>query len=304
MQQHEILHPHLNRAITPREAARIQSFKDDFIFYGPKTAVCKQIGNAVPPFLGKAIGEAIVKAYNTDRIETDNYQLIHGNSYTLVKELKQNNIVVDHIITDPPYNISQENNFSTMKHPRKGVDFGEWDKDFDLYSWIEDYSEILSKNGSMIIFCSYRFISHIIDKLESCNMVVKDILIWKKSNPMPRNIDRRYVQDTEFAVWAVKKNSKWTFNKPKDKSYLRSCYETSIVSGKERKNHPTQKSFKLMEDIIKVHTNENEIILDPFMGSGTTGIAAIKNNRKFIGIELEKEYFNICIERFNEITNN
>lgn len=295
-------HPVLNRAITPREAARIQSFKDDFVFYGPKTAVCKQIGNAVPPLLAKAIGEAIVKAYNTDRIEKDNYQLIHGNSYTIAKELQQNNIKVDHIITDPPYNISQDNNFSTMKHPRKGVDFGEWDKRFDLYSWIDDYTKLLKRNSSMIIFCSYKFISHIIDRLEMNDMVVKDILIWKKTNPMPRNVGRRYVQDTEFAVWAVKKNAKWIFNKPNNKTYLRSCFETPTVSGKERTSHPTQKSLKLMDEIIKIHTNKDDIILDPFMGSGSTGVAALKNGRKFIGIELEKEYFNISCERMEKAT--
>lgn len=294
-------HPILNRSITPREAARIQSFSDDFIFYGPKTAICKQIGNAVPPFLGKAIGEAIIKSYDKDRVIKDNYQLFHGNSYTMIKELKKNNIKVNHIITDPPYNISQCNNFSTMKNPRKGVDFGEWDKSFDLYSWISDYEQILDKNGSMIIFCSYRYISHIIDKLEDSGMNVKDILIWKKSNPMPRNINRRYVQDTEFAVWAVKKNSKWIFNKPKNSSYLRSCYETSTVSGKERTSHPTQKSLKLMEQIIQVHTNKNDIILDPFMGSGTTGVAAIEEGRKFIGIELEEEYFNLTLDRMKKI---
>ena len=295
-------HPFLNRSITPREAARIQSFDDDFIFYGPKSSVCKQIGNAVPPLLGKAIGEAVLKAYQTDRLITDDYELYLGNAYTMIKELKQNNIKVNHIITDPPYNISQDNNFNTMKNPRKGVDFGEWDKNFDLYNWISDYEEILDKNGSMIIFCSYRYISHIIDKLESSGMVVKDTLIWRKSNPMPRNIDRRYVQDTEFAVWAVKKNAKWTFNKPEDVSYLRSCYETSTVSGKEKTNHPTQKSLKLMEKIIKVHTNPDDIILDPFMGSGSTGVAAVKNNRKFIGIELQKEYFNISLERLEKAT--
>lgn len=294
-------HPILNRSITPREAARIQSFSDDFIFYGPKTAICKQIGNAVPPFLGKAIGEAIIKSYDKDRVIKDNYQLFHGNSYTMIKELKKNNIKVNHIITDPPYNISQCNNFSTMKNPRKGVDFGEWDKSFDLYNWISDYEQILDKNGSMIIFCSYRYISHIIDKLEDSGMNVKDILIWKKSNPMPRNINRRYVQDTEFAVWAVKKNSKWIFNKPKNSSYLRSCYETSTVSGKERTSHPTQKSLKLMEQIIQVHTNKNDIILDPFMGSGTTGVAAIEEGRKFIGIELEEEYFNLTLDRMKKI---
>ena len=293
-------HPFLNRSITPREAARIQSFDDDFIFYGPKSSVCKQIGNAVPPLLGKAIGDAVASAYQTERIKTDNYEIYLGNAYTMYKELLQNNVKVNHIITDPPYNISQDNNFSTMKNPRKGVDFGEWDKDFDLYNWISDYSNLLDKNGSMIIFCSYRFISHIIDKLESSGLAVKDVIIWKKSNPMPRNIDRRYVQDTEFAVWAVKKNAKWIFNKPTDKSYLRSCYETPTVSGKEKTNHPTQKSLKLMENIIKVHTNENDIILDPFMGSGSTGVASIKNNRKFVGIELDKEYFNIANDRLEK----
>ena len=132
-------------------------------------------------------------------------------------------------------------------------------------------------------------------------MVVKDVLIWKKTNPMPRNIERRYVQDTEFAIWAVKKNAKWVFNKSKTKPYLRSCYETCTVAGKERTNHPTQKSLKLMSDIILVHTNEKDIILDPFMGSGTTGIAALTHNRRFIGIELSKDYFDVAINRFEQL---
>lgn len=293
-------HPFLNRSITPREAARIQSFDDNFIFYGPKSSICKQIGNAVPPLLGEAIGKSIVSAYQTDRFKDSNYEIYSGDSYTIFKELLQNNTKVNHIITDPPYNISQDNSFSTMRNPRKGINFGNWDKNFDLYNWISDYSQLLEKNGSMIIFCSYRFMSHIIDKLENSGLIVKDIIIWKKSNPMPRNTDRRYVQDTEFAIWAVNKKAKWVFNKPANIPYLRPYYETSTVSGKERTNHPTQKSLKLMEELIKVHTNSNDTILDPFMGSGSTGVASIKNGRKFIGIELNKEYFNIAAERLKK----
>lgn len=118
---------------------------------------------------------------------------------------------------------------------------------------------------------------------------------------MPRNIERRYVQDMEFAVWGVKKGSKWVFNKDKSKPYMRSMFETSIVSGNERTNHPTQKSLKLMQDIIKIHTNENDIIIDPFMGSGTTGLACLNLNRQFIGIELDKKYFDLAVDRLNKL---
>jgi len=295
-------HPYLDRAITPREAARLQSFPDRFIFCGNKTSICTQIGNAVPPLLSKAIGLEIVKSLKNDQIiESENFTVHNNDAYHLIEELINNKVKVDHIITDPPYNISKPNNFSTMKTAkRRGVDFGDWDKNFDLYLWINKYSQILNKNGSFIIFCSYRSLSYICDALEESGLIVKDVLKWVKSNPMPRNINRRYVQDTEFAVWAVVKGAKWIFNKPVNIPYLRPEFKTSTVSGNERTIHPTQKSLLLMEDIISIHTNENEIILDPFMGSGTTGVAAIKNNRKFIGNEIDKEYFNIALTRLTD----
>jgi len=294
-------HPELNRAITPREAARIQSFPDTFEFLGSKTEICRQIGNAVPPLLAKTVADAIEIQYTKKRnFENKKCKLYCDDAYNKIHEFQKIGITVDHIITDPPYNISQDNNFSTMKSAkRQGVDFGEWDKNFDLISWIANYEKILKKNGSMIIFCSYRFISKIIEGLENSGLVVKDVLEWRKSNPMPRNITRRYVQDTEFAVWAVKKGAKWIFNKPEDKPYLRAQFIAPVVAGKERTKHPTQKSLSVMEQIIKIHTNPNETILDPFMGSGTTGVASLRNNRKFIGIELEDKYFNLCLDRLS-----
>ena len=294
-------HPYLNRAITPREAARIQSFPDSYVFYGKKVSVCKQIGNAVPPLLARAIGQAIESAYKDEGFSSDDTDLYNGDCTTVIKELIAKGIEVDAVITDPPYNISKENNFSTMNNPRKGVDFGKWDKNFDVCKWINDYSKIVKKDGCMIIFCSYLFLSYVCDTLTDNGFSVKDVLVWKKSNPMPRNIDRRYVQDMEFAVWAVNKKAKWTFNKPKNAPYLRSVFETPVVGGSERTIHPTQKSLKLMMDIIKIHTNPGDLIIDPFMGSGTTGVACKKLKRNFIGIELSKEYFAIAKERISEI---
>lgn len=290
-------HPYLHRSITPREAARIQSFDDDFIFLGPKTSICKQIGNAVPPFMAKAIGETIRNAYLNKNIENKNFQIYLGDANLIIEELKNKKIKVDHIITDPPYKISKKNNFQTMAKPRQGVYFGEWDSSFDLISWIKNYTDLLNKDGSIIIFCSYIHISYIINELQSNDIDVKDILVWEKTNPMPRNVKRRYVQDKEFAIWGVKKNSKWVFNKPTNIAYLKSTFKTSIVSGTEKTIHTTQKSLKLMEEIVKIHTDENQIILDPFMGSGTTGLAALNLKRKFIGIEKNPDYFSISLDR-------
>ena len=232
----------------------------------------------------------MVKVYNSD-------------SYRQIESFLQEGLMVDHIITDPPYNISQDNNFSTMKNPRTGVDFGEWDRGkFDLFGWIPQYAKILKPNGSMVIFCSYRYLSHIIDALESkeSDMVVKDVIVWQKSNPMPRNIDRRYVQDMEFAVWAVKRKAKWVFNKLPDTPYNRAFFVTPTVAGNERLGHPTQKSEELMRKLVLIHTNLGDLVLDPFMGVGTTGVACVENGRRFVGVELDEEYFRIAEERITK----
>ena len=229
------------------------------------------------------------------------YEIFNTDAFLWVENALKKEIKVNHIITDPPYNISKKNNFSTMKNPRQGVNFGAWDNNFALLEWIEKFSKILDKNGSFIVFCSYKFISDICRTCEISNLEVKDILVWQKNNPMPRNTNRRYVQDMEFALWAVKKGAKWTFNKPDNSPYLRSLYKFPVVAGKEKTTHPTQKSLALMSEIIRIHTNPNDIILDPFMGSGTTGVAAVLEDRRFMGIEKDEDYFKIAKSRLEEI---
>ena len=128
------------------------------------------------------------------------YEIFNTDAFVWVKTALKNGIKANHIITDPPYNMSKKNNFSTMKNPRQGVNFGAWDNNFALLEWIGDFSKILDKNGSFIVFCSYKFISDIHKVCEISNLEVKDILVWQKNNPMPRNTNRRYVQDMEFAL--------------------------------------------------------------------------------------------------------
>ena len=220
--------------------------------------------------------------------------LLKGDCLELLKTLENESI--DALITDPPYNIARDNNFTSMG--RAGIDFGDWDKGFNLISWLPIAIEKLKKGGNIIIFTSWKNTTPIIKELEKINCEAKDMIRVEKSNPMPRNRDRRFVTDYEIAIWAVKKGAKWTFNRF-DEKYERPLIETSVTpkSQKIDKGHPTQKPLYAMEWLIERLTNDGDVVLDPFMGSGTTGVACQNLNRDFIGCELSDEYFEMAQKR-------
>ena len=220
--------------------------------------------------------------------------LLKGDCLELLKTLENESI--DALITDPPYNIARDNNFTSMG--RAGIDFGDWDKGFNLISWLPIAIEKLKKGGNIIIFTSWKNTTPIIKELEKINCEAKDMIRVEKSNPMPRNRDRRFVTDYEIAIWAVKKGAKWTFNRF-DEKYERPLIETSVTpkSQKIDKGHPTQKPLYAMEWLIERLTNDSDVVLDPFMGSGTTGVACQNLNRDFIGCELSDEYFEMAQKR-------
>lgn len=206
---------------------------------------------------------------------------------------------VDCILTDPPYNISRKNNFTTMG--RAGIHFGKWDINFNQKEWILLCAPLLKKGGSMIIFNDWKNLSYLVESLESSGLILKDLLRWEKTNPMPRNTNRRYITDFEFAIWAVKGGAKWTFNKPQNVSYLRPKFTHSLVNSgggaSKTRIHPTQKSLSLISEILLIHTNENDLVFDPFSGSATTALACLKYNRNFIGSELDSHYFKKAKQR-------
>jgi DNA modification methylase len=194
---------------------------------------------------------------------------------------------VDLILTDPPFNISVKNNFNTLGN-RKGIDFGEWDKDFNLIEWIPEAIRTLKNSGSIIVFTAWEHLGQIANALRENGCTPKEAIQWQKNNPMPRNRDRLYVTTCEFAVWGVKGKG-WTFNRQRD-TYENTVFKYPIVSPKER-IHPTQKNVELIKDLINIHSNNGDVVLDPFMGSGTTAIACMETGRNFIGFELDKQYY-------------
>ncbi len=217
-----------------------------------------------------------------------NYNLYNVDSFQWIKNQQQVN-EIDLILTDPPYNISQKSgNLDSMG--RFGFDFGTWDYDFDVTGWITPFCNLLKDTGSIIIFSDWKKIGNIVETLKNNNFLIKDCLRFIKSNPLPRTPNRRYVVDYEFAVWATKSKN-YIFNKNPLFPYLRPEFYMSVTSGREKLNHPTQKPLELMKQLIQIHSNKGDTVLDAFMGSGTTGVAALSLGRNFVGIELDKVYF-------------
>jgi site-specific DNA-methyltransferase (adenine-specific) len=174
------------------------------------------------------------------------------------------------------------------------TDYGNWDSDFNidiLEQFICKYYKKLKKGGTIIIFFDIWKISYLKELLEKYNFKQIRYIEWIKTNPQPRNSSVNYLTNCrEIALLGVKGGNP-TFNS----SYDKGIYMYPLQGGKNR-FHPTQKSLLLFEDLIKKHSNENDIILDTFLGSGTTAIACKNTNRKFKGCELSKEYFDKILE--------
>ena len=221
--------------------------------------------------------------------------LINGDCFEVSKKFRDKQF--DLIMTDIPYCISKENNFKTMKDRknRNGIDFGGWDKEFDC-SRLRDFARLLKSDDSLFLFHSFEQYSDLRCAFDD-ELEFKDNIIWQKTNPMPRNRDRRYIRDIEIASWYVVKGGKWTFNRQSEK------YDSSVLrypsesGGGFKRFPPTQKNLQMMKEIILRHSSEGDVVFDPFMGSWTTALACKETGRNFVGIELDEAYFNVSVGR-------
>jgi len=169
------------------------------------------------------------------------------------------------------------------------TDYGDWDNNFTmelLEEFITNYYKVLKNGGTLILFFDIWKITPLKEIMEKVGFKQIRFIEWVKTNPQPLNSKTNYLTNCrEIALLGIKK-SKPTFNS----KYDNAVYKFPLQGGKNR-FHPTQKSLPLFEELIKKHSNENDVVLDTFLGSGTTAIAAKKNNRIYKGCEASKEYY-------------
>ena len=230
------------------------------------------------------------------------YILYNGDCLEYMKKIKSSS--VDLIVTDPPYNLgkfmeNRDTNLGKMRDNFFGVagwddlDFKEWKQSINKF--FHQAARVLKDGGSIIVFMSIIKVETLISVAEKNGFYYKTTGIWHKLNPMPRNMNLHFVNSTEAWVYFTYKARTGTFK--------HDFVETSVTPNSERKygKHPTQKPEQLMEHFVSILSDENDVVLDPFMGSGSVGVAAVRLNRKFIGIELEEKYYSIANSRIAEV---
>ena len=249
--------------------------------------------------------------------ETATEQLFLGDSFELLKKVKPESI--DMIFADPPYFLS--NGGVTCKSGKMlSVNKAEWDMGKDLVTkhafnrkWIHWCKKALKINGTIWISGTLHNIYSIGMALEQENFKILNNITWQKTNPPPNLGCRCFTHSTETILWAKKneKKAKHQFNYKLMKSLnnnkqMKDVWKGSLTKPSEKKEgrHPTQKPEYLLEKIILATSQENDIILDPFCGSGTTGVVAKKNHRNFIGFDKEEEYLQISKKRLEKVAYN
>lgn len=238
-------------------------------------------------------------------LEGEKYRIIEGDCFTELRRLPDNS--VDLILTDPPYNLSQYSSGNMKFDWRSEINnnIADWDKKVlkpsDL---IDEFKRVLSPKGNIFIFCSYNLIGDY-HKVFDSEFDTFQFMVWHKTNPIPNIRKSSFLNSVELIVCCWNKGHTWNFSKQNE---MHNFFESSICMGKERiknndgKNaHPTQKPVKLLEHIIKIASNENDIVLDCFNGVGSTGEACLNLNRRYIGIEIDKEYIDLTKKRLQNI---
>lgn len=226
---------------------------------------------------------------NKDDIK--NARLSLGDSRLLLKDIPDHS--VDLLLTDPPYNIGKHST-GNIKLPGRCAlnnDVAEWDLvDFNPEEWCDEFIRVLKPTGNLFIFTTYNQLGRWHATLDH-RFDTTQFMIWHKTNPAPKIFKAGFLNSCEMIFCCWNKKHRWNFISQQE---MHNFIESPICMRPERLSnpkHPAQKPISVLQKIIRIASESGDVILDPFMGVGSTGVAAIELGRKFIGFEINKEYF-------------
>jgi modification methylase len=228
---------------------------------------------------------------------------------------------VDLIFADPPYNLQLGGDLSRPDNSVVDAVDDDWDQfesfaTYDKFTedWLRAAKRVLKDDGGLWVIGSYHNIFRVGKILQDLGYWILNDIIWVKSNPMPNFRGTRFTNAHETLIWAAKtKEGRYKFNYEmlkhlNDDKQMRSDWEIPLCTGSERikdgkgrKAHPTQKPEALLTRVILASSDINDIVLDPFTGSGTTPAVAKRLNRRFIGIERDQGYAEVAHERIASV---
>lgn len=223
--------------------------------------------------------------------------LLHGDSRELIKRIPDN--YVDFILTDPPYNLSKHSTGNIPLPGRTALnnDVAAWDRiDFSPEEWIEPFLRVLKPTGNLFIFTSYHQIGQWYDCLDS-RFDTTQFMVWHKTNPAPKIYKAGFLNSCELIYCCWNRGHTWNFI---SQAEMHNFVESPICMRPERLSnpkHPTQKPTSILRKLITIASNKRDVIFDPFMGVGSTGVAALGLDRRYIGFEIDEQYFKAAKER-------
>lgn len=245
--------------------------------------------------------------------EDKKISLLQGNSLEIMKDIPDESI--DVIITDPPFFLSNDG-ITVQSGKQASVNKGDWDRSELVnpkmfYSdFLDESRRILTPDGTIMIFGTMHSIYLVGYLLQEKNWKILNNITWQKTNPAPNLSGRMFTHSTETILWARKNAKKgrhlFNYQLMKERNggkQMKDVWSSATVSKKEKEfgRHPTQKPEWIMERLIEASTNIDSLILDPFIGSGTTAVAALNQGRRLIGIDLSEEYLEIAKKRIQKI---
>ena len=246
--------------------------------------------------------------------------IIQGDCVDELKKIRENSI--DMIFADPPYNMQLKNPLYRPNNTKVDGVEDAWDKfasfsEYDEFcaGWLGECRRILKNTGTIWVIGSYHNIFRVGNIMHNLGFWILNDVTWHKTNPMPNFLGKRFTNATETLLWCSKGEDckKYTFNHKLMKKYnggkqMTSVWRIKLCVGEERlkgddgkKAHSTQKPEELLKRVILSSTRQDDVVLDPFFGTGTTGAVAKKLKRNFIGIEKEADYVTLAKNRIDTI---